>query len=166
MLIQTAADIWKVNPTSCRAEKGFVIHDATKRRISYGKLVEKASQMEVPKEVPLKDPKDFKIIGKSMKRLDTPEKASGKAIFGMDVSIPGMLTAMVLRSPVFGGKVKSFNSQKTKAIPGVKDVAQIDSGVAVIAESFWSANKGREALEIVWDEGPLAKLSTEGMREE
>jgi len=166
MLIQTAADIWKVNPTSCRAEKGFVIHDATKRRISYGKLVEKASQMEVPKEVHLKDPKDFKIIGKSMKRLDTPEKASGKAIFGMDVSIPGMLTAMVVRSPVFGGKVKSFNSQKTKAIPGVKDVAQIDSGVAVIAESFWSANKGRETLEIVWDEGPLAKLSTEGMREE
>jgi isoquinoline 1-oxidoreductase beta subunit len=166
MLIQAAADIWKVDPTSCQAEKGFVIHDATKRRISYGKLIEKASQMEVPKEVPLKDPKDFKIIGKSMKRLDTPEKTNGKAIFGIDVRIPGMLTAMVVRPPVFGGKVKSFNAQKAKAIPGVKDVAQIDSGVAVIADGFWSANKGREVLEIVWDEGPLAKLSTEGMHKE
>ena len=166
MLIQAAADIWKVDPASCRAEKGFVIHDATQRRISYGKLVEKASQMKVPKEVPLKEPKDFKLIGKSMKRLDTPEKTSGKAIFGIDVKIPGLLTAVVVRSPVFGGKVKSFNSQKAKAIPGVKEIIQIDSGVAVIADGFWSANKGREVLEIVWDEGFLAKLSTEGMREE
>jgi len=117
MLIQAAADIWKVDPTSCRAEKGFVIHDATQRRISYGKLVEKASQMKVPKEVPLKEPKDFKLIGKSMKRLDTPEKTSGKAIFGIDVKIPGLLIAVVVRPPVFGGKVKSFNSQKAKAIP-------------------------------------------------
>ncbi len=166
MLIQAAADIWKVDPTSCRAENGFVIHDATQRRISYGKLVEKASQMKVPKDVLLKEPKDFKVIGKSMKRLDTPEKTSGKAIFGIDVKIPGMLTAVVVRPPVFGGKVKSFNSQKTKAIPGVKEITQIDSGVAVVADGFWSANKGREVLEIVWDEGPLAKLSTEGMREE
>ena len=166
MLIQTAADIWKVDPTSCRAEKGFVIHDATQRRISYGKLVERASPMKVPKDVPLKAPKDFKLIGKSMKRLDTPEKTSGKAIFGIDVKVPGMLTAVVVRPPVFGGKVKSFNSQKVKATPGVKEVLQIDSGIAVIADGFWSANKGREVLEIVWDEGALAKLSTEGMREE
>lgn len=166
MLIRAAADIWKVDPTGCRAKKGFVIHDATQRQISYGKLVEKASQMKVPKDVPLKEPKDFKVIGKSMKRLDTPEKTNGKAIFGMDVKIPGMLTALVVRPPVFGGNVKSFNAKKAKAVPGVKEVIQIDSGVAIIAEGFWSASKGREALEIIWDEGPLAKLSTKGMREE
>ena len=166
MLMNAAAEIWKVDPANCRAEKGFIIQRRTGQRISYGKLVEKASQMKVPKDVPLKEPKDFKVIGKSMKRLDTPEKTNGKAIFGMDVKIPGMLTAVVVRPPVFGGNVKSFNAKKAKAIPGVKEVVQIDSGVAVIAEGFWSASKGREALEIIWDEGPLAKLSTKGMHEE
>jgi isoquinoline 1-oxidoreductase beta subunit len=166
MLIQAAADIWKVDPTSCRAEKGFVIHDATQRRISYGKLVEKASQMKVPKDVPLKEPNDFRLIGKPMKRLDTPKKTSGEAIFGIDAKIPGMLTAVVVRPPVFGGKVKSFNSQKAKSIPGIKEVMQIDSGIAIIADGFWPANKGREVMEIVWEESPLAKLSTEGMHDE
>jgi len=166
MLINAAAEIWKVDPANCRAEKGFIIQRGTGQRISYGKLVEKASQMKVPKDVPLKEPKGFKVIGKSMKRLDTPEKTNGKAIFGLDVKVPGMLTAMVVRPPVFGGNVKSFDAKKAKAIPGVKEVLQIDSGVAVIAEGFWSASKGREALEIIWDEGTVAKLSTEGMREE
>jgi isoquinoline 1-oxidoreductase beta subunit len=166
MLLKAAAGIWKVDPSSCRAEKGFIIHNATKRRISYGRLVEKAAQMSPPKDVPLKEPKDFKIIGKSRKRLDTPEKINGKATFGLDVRIPGMLTSVVARSPVFGGKVKSFNSDKAKAVPGVKEVVEIDSGVAVVADGFWPAHKGREALEIVWDEGSLSKLSTEGMREE
>jgi isoquinoline 1-oxidoreductase beta subunit len=166
MLLEAAANIWKVDPSSCRAEKGFIIHHATKRRLSYGKLVEKAGQMEPPKDVPLKEPRDFKIIGRPRRRLDTPEKTSGKAIFGIDVTIPGMFTSVVARSPVFGGKVKSFNSDKARAVPGVKEVVQVESGVAVVADGFWPAQKGREALEIVWDEGPLAKLSTEGMREE
>jgi len=166
MLVKAAADIWKVNPASCRAEKGFVIHNPTQRRISYGKLVEKASQMEPPKGVPLKEPKDFKIIGKPRRRLDTPEKTNGKAIFGIDAKVPGMLTAVVARPPVFGGRVRSINADKAKAVPGVKGVVQIDSGVAVIADGFWSANKGRDALEVVWDEGPLATLSTSGMREQ
>jgi isoquinoline 1-oxidoreductase beta subunit len=166
MLINAAAEIWKVDPASCRAEKGFIIHQGTGQRISYGKLAEKASHMKVPKDVPLKEPKNFKVIGKSMKRLDTPEKTIGKAVFGIDVRIPGMLTAMVAHPPVFGGKVKSFNAKEAKAIPGVKEIVQIDSGVAVIAEGFWPASKGREALEILWDEGPLTYLSTEGMREE
>jgi len=166
MLINAAAEIWKVDPASCRAEKGFVIQKATGQRISYGKLAERASQMKVPKDIVLKKSKEFKVIGKSMRRLDTPEKTNGKAIFGIDVKTPGMFTAVVARPPVFGGNVKSFNGEKAKAVPGVKEVVQIDSGVAVIAEGFWSANKGREALEIVWDEGPLAKLSTEGMRGE
>jgi isoquinoline 1-oxidoreductase beta subunit len=166
MLVKAAADIWKVNPASCRAEKGFVIHNPTQRKISYGKLVERASQMEPPKNVALKEPKDFKIIGKPKKRLDTPEKTNGKAIFGIDAKIPGMLTAVVSRSPVFGGRVKSFNPDKAKAVPGVKEVVQIDSGVAVIADGFWSARMGRDALEVTWDEGALATLSTSGMHEE
>ena len=166
MLVKAAADIWKVDPGSCRAEKGFVIHNPTQRKISYGKLVEKASQMEPPKSVALKEPKDFKIIGKSRKRLDTPEKTNGKAIFGIDAKVPGMLTAVVARAPVFGGRMKSFSADKAKAVPGVKEVVQIDSGIAVIADSFWSADKGRGALEVIWDEGTLATLSTSGMREQ
>ena len=166
MLVKAAADIWKVNPASCRAEKGFVIHDPTQRKISYGKLVEKASQMELPKKVALKEEKDFEIIGKPRRRLDTPEKTNGKAIFGIDVKIANTLTAVVARSPVFGGRVKSFNADKAKAVPGVKEVVQIDSGVAVIADNFWSAKRGRDALEVTWDEGALATLSTSGMREE
>jgi isoquinoline 1-oxidoreductase beta subunit len=166
MLLKAAASIWKVDPSSCRAEKGVIIHNGTKKRLSYGKLVEKAAQMEPPKDVSLKEPKDFKIIGKPRRRLDTPEKTNGKAIFGIDVTIPGMLTSVVARPPVFGGKVKSFNSDKAKAVPGVKEVFEIDSGVALVADGFWPAHKGREALEIVWDEGPLARLSTEGMRED
>jgi len=166
MLVNAAADIWKVNPASCRAEKGFVIHNPTQRKISYGKLVEKASQMELPKKVALKEEKDFEIIGKPRRRLDTPEKTNGKAIFGIDVKIANTLTAVVARSPVFGGRVKSFNADKAKAVPGVKEVVQIDSGVAVIADNFWSAKRGRDALEVTWDEGALATLSTSGMREE
>ena len=166
MLVKAAADIWKVNPASCRAEKGFVIHDPTQRKISYGKLVEKASQMEPPKNVALKEEKDFKIIGKPRRRLDTPEKTNGKAIFGIDAKTPGMLTAVVARSPVFGGRVKSFNADKAKAVAGVKEVVRINSGVAVIADDFWSAKRGRDALEVTWDEGDLATLSTSRMREE
>ena len=166
MLVKAAGDIWKVDPASCRAEKGFVIHNPTRRKISYGRLVEKASQMEPPKDVPLKEPKDFKILGKPRRRIDTPEKTNGKAIFGIDAKIPGVLTAVIARSPVFGGKVKTLNADKARTVPGVKEVVQIDSGVAVIADGFWSAHQGRDALEIVWDEGPLAALSTSGMREQ
>ena len=166
MLVKAAADIWKVDPASCQAEKGFVIHSPTRRKISYGRLVEKASQMEPPPNVPLKEPKDFKIIGKARRRIDTPDKTNGKAIFGIDAKVPGMLTAVVARPPVFGGKVKTFNAAKARGVPGVKEVIQIDSGVAVIADGFWSAHKGRDALEIDWDEGPLAALSTSGMREQ
>jgi isoquinoline 1-oxidoreductase beta subunit len=166
MLVKAAADTWKVDPASCRAEKGFVIHNPTRRKISYGRLVEKASHTEPPKDVSLKEPRDFKIIGKPRRRLDTPEKTNGRAIFGIDAKAPGMLTAVVVRPPVFGGRVKKFNADKARAVPGVKQVVQIDSGVAVIADGFWSAHKGRDALEIDWDEGPLAALSTSGMREQ
>lgn len=152
--------------SSVVGEKGFIIRNPTKKRLSYGKLVEKAARMELPKDVSLKEPKDFKIIGKPRRRLDTPEKTNGNAVFGIDVKIPGMLAAVVARSPVFGGKVKSFNPDRAKAVPGVKGVVEVDSGIAVVADGFWPAHKGREACEIVWEEGPLARLSTEGMREE
>ena len=166
MLIQAAADTWKVDPAACRAEKGFIIHEGSRRRVSYETLVARASRLKPPQDIPLKDPKDFKIIGQPVKRLDTTEKITGKAVFGIDVKLPGLLTAVVARSPVFGGKVKSFHSEKTKTIPGVKAIVPINSGIAVAANAFWAADLGREALEIEWDEGLLANLNTPAQREE
>jgi len=165
MLVAAAAGMWKVDKPSCRAENGRVIHSSGKK-LTYGQLAEKAASMPVPKEVRLKDPSRFKIIGRSLKRLDTPEKTSARAIFGTDIAVPGMLIAVVARPPVFGGKVKTFNAGKAKTVPGVKAVAQIDSGVAVIADSFWSAHLGRETLEVVWDEGSLATFDTQSQREQ
>ena len=164
MLISAAAATFPADRSECRAENGAVIHVPTGRRLSYGQLVEKASEMEPPKDVTLKQPKDFNLIGKPTRRLDTPEKTDGSALFGLDVSIPGMLTALIARSPVFGGKLKSFNAKKSKAVPGVVDVLEIPSGVAVIADSFWAARKGRDALELTWDEGEGGKLSTDALR--
>ena len=165
MLVAAAAETWKVERESCRAEKGRVIHESGKV-LTYGQLAAKAVTMDPPKEVQLKDPSAFKVIGKPMHRLDNPEKVTGKALFGLDATTPGMLTAVVARAPAFGGKVKSFNAEKAKAVPGVQAVVQVEAGVAVVATNFWSANLGRRALEVVWDEGPLAQLSTAGMREE
>lgn len=166
MLVAAAAEGWRVEPASCRTEKGFVIHDATKQRLSYGALANAASKLSPPSEVTLKDPKDFRIIGKPTRRLDTPEKINGKAVFGIDVKLPGLLTAVIARPPVFGAKVRSINSDRTRAIAGVKGVYQVDSGVAVVADGFWSAKRGRELLEIVWDEGSWAQLDTEKQREQ
>lgn len=164
-LIAAAAQSWNVDPQTCRAEKGYVIHTSTGRRSSYGSLAEAASKITPPKDIPLKDPKDFTLVGKPVHRLDTPSKTNGTAQFGLDVYIPGMLTAVVARAPVFGGKVVSFNADKAKAIPGVVSVVQVPSGVAVIAKGFWPAKLGREKLEITWDEGPGAAVSTADMRE-
>jgi isoquinoline 1-oxidoreductase beta subunit len=166
MLIAAAAQNWQVEPASLRAENGYVVHAASKRRASFGSLAAQAATVTPPKDVPLKDPKDFKLIGKPTRRLDTPAKLNGSAQFGIDVQIPGMMTAVVARAPVFGGKVISFNAEKAKAIAGVRDVLQVPSGVAVIANGFWPAKLAREALEIKWDDGPNASLSTVGMREQ
>lgn len=122
MLVNAAAETWKVDPSSCKAEDGFVIHLPTKRRLSYGQLAEKAATMKPPKDVTLKQAKDFKLIGKPVKRLDTPDKTNGKAVFGFDVKVPGMLTALIARPPVFGGKVKNLSADKAKKVPGVRDV--------------------------------------------
>ena len=161
MLVAAAAEIWGVSAADCRAQNGVVTHEATQRALSYGKLVAKALQMTPPTVVTLKKPEQFTLLGKPVKRLDTPDKVCGKAIFGIDVQLPGMLTAVVARPPVFGGKVKSFNADKAKAIPGVKAVVQVDSGVAVVANGFWPASQGREVLEIVWNHGPLAQLDSD-----
>jgi len=166
MLIAAAAADWKVDPANCRAQNGYVIHAATRRRLSYGKLAEKASELAPPQNVALKDPKEFKLIGKPTKRLDTPEKINGEGVFGLDVNVPGMLVAVVARPPVFGGKAQSFDAAKAKAVPGVRHVVEIDRGVAVVADGYWPAKLGREALEIVWDEGPLAMLDSRTQREQ
>ncbi|MBI4962895.1 MAG: xanthine dehydrogenase family protein molybdopterin-binding subunit [Desulfomonile tiedjei] len=165
MLIAAAADTWQVDKASCRADNGKVIHSSGKS-LTYGQLAEKAANMPVPQDVQLKDPSKFRIIGQPVRRLDTPGKTNGTAVFGLDVTIPGMLIAVVARPPVFGAKVVKVNSDAAKAVPGVKDVVQLPFGVAVLATGFWPAKVGRDALEIVWDEGPNATLSTEGMREQ
>jgi len=160
MLLTAAAETWGVDKSECHAEKGAVIHASSKRRLTYGKLAAKAATVPLPHDVPLKDPKDWKILGTRVQRLDTPPKVDGGAQFGIDVKAPGLLVALVARSPVFGGKVKSFDAAKAKAVPGVRQVAQISDGVAVVADGYWPAKKGRDALDITWDEGPTASVSS------
>ncbi|MFQ5865017.1 MAG: molybdopterin cofactor-binding domain-containing protein [bacterium] len=163
MLITAAAQTWNVDRATCRAEKGVVIHNPSKRRLTYGELVETTAKLSVPEIVPLKDPKDFRIIGQSLSRLDSPEKTNGSAVFGIDMEVPGMLVAMVEHCPVFGGKVKSFDATKALAIKGVRHAIEIESGIAVVADSTWAAMQGREALNITWDEGENARLDSEGI---
>ena len=153
--VEAAARGWGIAAAECRTENGKVIHDRTGRALDYGALVGRAAAVTPPTDPPLKDPGAFRLIGRSLKRLDTPDKVNGKAVFGLDVQLPGMLVALVARPPVFGGKVKSYSADKAKAVPGVKHVVQIPRGIAVVAEGFWPAKKGREALEVVWDDGPL-----------
>jgi isoquinoline 1-oxidoreductase beta subunit len=160
MLVSAAAKEWGVSPNECFAEQNVVIHRPSGRKLSYGELADTAAQLPVPKEPKLKSPDQFRYIGKAVARLDTPDKVTGRGIYGIDVRVPGMLIATVERCPVFGGKVASFNAAKAKAVQGVRHVVQISSGVAVVANSYWAAKKGREALQITWDEGPNAQLSS------
>jgi len=164
MLVQAAAEQWKVDPSACRVEAGFVV--SGDKRLSFGKLAAAAQKRTPPASVRLKDRKDWKILGRPTKRLDSPEKVTGQAQFGMDVRLPGMLTAVVARAPVFGGTVKSFRADRAKAVPGVKAVVQVPSGVAVVGEHFWAAKLGRDALDIEWDLGPGAQLDSERLRQE
>ena len=163
MLVEAAAGKWGVEASSCKVEKGVVIHTATNRRATYGSLADAAAKLMPPANVPLKNPKDFTLVGKPTRRLDTPSKTNGTAQFGLDVIVPGMLTAVVARPPVFGGKVAKVDAREALKVPGVKAVEQVPSGVAVIAEHFWPAKLGREKLKIDWDLGPNAGLSTEKM---
>lgn len=163
MLLEAAAQKWGVDKSECRAENGTILHPATKRHLTYGSLAEAAAILPVPQNIPLKDAKEFHIIGKPMKRLDTPDKVNGSAQYGIDVRQSGMVYAVVARCPVFGGKVASFDATKAKAVPGVKDVIQIASGVAVVADNTWTAMEGRRALDVKWDEGPNSEVSSAGI---
>jgi isoquinoline 1-oxidoreductase subunit beta len=161
MLVQAAANAWGVPAAECSAANSVITHKPTGRTTTYGKVAEAAAKLTPPAEVALKDPKEWKIIGKSFKRLDTMSKVTGAQVYGFDLKLPGMLNAAIRECPVFGGKVKSFEADKVKGMPGVKHVVQVgDSAVAVVAETWWEAKKGLDALPIVWDEGPNAKVSS------
>jgi isoquinoline 1-oxidoreductase beta subunit len=163
MLIGAAAQHWDVDRSVCRAENNMVVNTASNGRLSFGSLAEAASKQPVPASVQLKDPKQFRLIGKATKRLDTPDKVNGRAAFGIDVRLPGMQYAVIARCPVFGGKVASFDAAKAKAVPGVTSVVQVPSGVAVVADNTWSAMEGRRALSIQWNEGPVGSVNTAGI---
>ena len=165
MLIQAAAERWGIERSQCRAENGFVINKTTNARLSYGSLAEAAAKLPVPANVALKDAKDFQIIGKPVKRLDTRDKVSGRAKFGIDARPEGLLYAVVERCPVFGGKLGSFDASKAKGVPGVKDVVPLARGVAVVAENTWAAMQGRKALKVQWDEGSGGSVSSAGIRQ-
>jgi isoquinoline 1-oxidoreductase beta subunit len=168
MLIAAAAATWKVDPSDCKAEHGQVIEwrssDAKVqirgRRLGYGELVEQAAKLPVPSQVALKSPKDFRLIGTPAKRLDAPDKVTGQAQFGIDVQVPGMKIATLAACPVFGGKLAALDTSKALALPGVRQVVRLDDAVAVVADHMWAAKQGLAALDIRWDAGPNATLTT------
>ena len=163
MLVAAAALTWNVPRESCSTKQGSVEHLPTGRRLGYGALVARAATLPVPREPSLKRPSEFHIIGTRVPRVDTPDKVAGAAIFGADVRLPGMLFAAVARCPVFGGHVKSFDAAPALAVPGVRRVVQIASGVAVVADGTWPAFQGKHALKIEWDEGATARWSSDGI---
>ncbi len=167
MLVQAAANQWKVPVSECTASNSIITHGPSKRRISYGKVAEAAAKLEAPKDVKLKDPKEWKVIGKPVKRLDTTNKVNGKQVYGFDFKLPGMLNAAITECPVFGGKVKSFDAARVANLKGVKKVLQVgDSAVAVVADHWWNAKRALDQLPVVWDEGPNAKVSSATIAEQ
>lgn len=164
MLIQAAADGWKVPASECTVANSVITHTPSGRTTTYGKVAEAAAKLTPPAEVKLKDPKDWKLIGKGVKRLDTADKTTGAMIYGADVKLPGMLNAAIKDCPVFGGKLKSFDEAKIADMKGVKKVVKVgDTAVAVVADTWWHAKTALEALPIVWDEGDNAKVSSESI---
>ena len=164
MLVQAAANQWKVPASECVAANSVITHKPSGRKVTYGKVAEAAAKLEPPKDVKLKDPKEWKVIGKSMKRLDTADKVTGKQVYGFDLKLAGMLNAAIKDCPVFGGKVKSFDAGRVTGMKGVKKVVPVgDSAVAVVAETWWQAKTALDALPIQWDEGPNAKVSQESI---
>src|SRR5579883_345437 len=161
MLISAAAQTWSVDPSTCRAEAGQVIHAPSGRKLAYGALADKAATLPAPSHAALKDPKDFKLIGTPAKRLDTPPKVNGAAKYGIDPRLPGLKVATGAACPVFGGKLAHVDDRKAKAVNGVRQIVQIDNAVAVVADHMGAAKKGLAALAITWDEGVNAKLSTQ-----
>ena len=160
MLVQAAARRWQVDPASCTAAKSVVTHAASGRSLGYGDLVDAAADLPVPQDPPLKDPKDFTLIGKPLKRLDTPKKTNGSVIYGIDAMLPGMKFATLAACPVLGGKVAKVDDSAAKALPGVRQIVVLDDLVAVVGDHTWAAKKGLDALKVTWDEGPNAKISS------
>src|ERR1700689_2787868 len=160
MLVQAAAQQWQVDPASCTAANSKVMHQASGRELSYGALALAASSEVPPKDVPLKDPKDFVLIGKPLKRLDTPDKVNGKAIYGIDAMLPAMKFATLKTCPVFGGKVAKVDDSAARKVPGVQKVVVLDDLVAVVGDHMWAAKQGLDAVVIDWDEGPNAGVSS------
>jgi isoquinoline 1-oxidoreductase beta subunit len=161
MLVTAAAKRWNVDPASCRAQSGEVFHELTGRSAKYGDLTADAARMTVPEKVALKRPEDFKLIGTPAKRLDTPAKVNGTAVYGIDVRPQGVKIATLAQSPVFGGRVKSVDDAAAKAVKGVRQIVRLDDAVAVVADHMGAAKKGLAALVIEWDDGPHAKLNTD-----
>jgi isoquinoline 1-oxidoreductase subunit beta len=166
MLVTAAAQAWGVHPDECSTKDGKILHSSTGRMLEYGEVAASAATQPMPEDPTLKSPGDFKIIGKSQRRIDTPAKINGSAVYGIDVTIDGMKTAAVVISPVDGGKVKSVDESRARKIEGVIDVLRIDDAVAVVGEHYWAARAGVEALNVDWDLGPNAKLSTASIRTE
>jgi isoquinoline 1-oxidoreductase beta subunit len=160
MLVQAAAQQWQVDPANCTTANSEVIHKDSGRKLSYGELALAASSAVPPRDVPLKDPKDFVLIGKPLKRLDTPDKVNGKAVYGIDAMLPNMKFATLKACPVFGGKVAKVDDSVAKKIPGVQKILVLDDFVAVVGSHMWAAKKGLDALVIDWDEGPNAHISS------
>lgn len=161
MLIQAAANTWKVPAAECKAANSIITHQKSGRKTSYGKVAAAAAKLEPPKDVALKDPKDWKLIGKGVKRLDTLDKLTGKQVYSIDLRLPGMLIATIKDCPVNGGKLTSFDADKVKGRRGVKAVLRVsDSSVAVVADTFWNAKTALDALPMVWDMGENAKVSS------
>jgi len=164
MLVQAAANEWKVSAAECTAENGVITHKASNHSITFGKVADAAAKVEPPQEIKLKDAKDWKILGKGVKRLDTPDKVIGKAVYGIDVRMPGMLYAAIKACPVNGGKLASFDAARVSNNKGVKKVVQVeDYAVAVIADNWWRAKTALDALPVVWDEGENAKVTSESI---
>ncbi|HEV3105598.1 MAG TPA: xanthine dehydrogenase family protein molybdopterin-binding subunit [Trinickia sp.] len=159
LLVTAAAQRWNVDPSSCRAQDGVVLHAASGQHATYGELADAAAKLPVPQDVPLKDPKDFKLIGKPVKRLDSPEKVDGSAKFGLDARLPGMLYAAIVNCPVFGGTLASVDDTNAKKVPGVRQIVRVDNAVAVIGDHTWAAKSGAAALDIKWNEGEGAHVS-------
>ncbi|HJS56583.1 MAG TPA: xanthine dehydrogenase family protein molybdopterin-binding subunit [Vicinamibacteria bacterium] len=166
MLIATAAERWGIDPASCQARNGVVSHAPSGRSLRYGELAEAAARRPAPASVKLKDESEFRLIGKPTRRLDTPAKLDGRAEFGIDVKRPGMLTALVARPPVFGGRLRRVDAERARRIRGVRGVVEVPSGVAVIADGFWPARKGRAALGLEWDEGEGRSITSAALREQ
>jgi len=159
MLISAAAETWDVPRGACRAQRGTIVHEPTNRSLIFGAVAERAARLTPPEDPPLKDPARFDFIGTPMHRLDVAPKVDGSAVFGLDVRVPDMLVAQVAHPPVFGGALKQFDAAKTMAVPGVRHVVAIPTGVAVVADNFWAAKKGRDVLEVTWDDGGHGQLS-------